>query len=327
MEKSEPDLKRTAKPQKCDVEAVLAAEEGWCELEEREIPETKWIIPQILPEGLTLLAGHPKAGKSWLAFGLLQDIVKGTPAFGYFPTNSGVCTYLALEDSPRRVKRRQRLILGGERPPLGGSYFCDWPQIKAGGLQCLEAWCDRNPDASALAIDTFVKIRPGKFRAEIDYERDYEHLAGLQRIASDYQIAILLLHHRRKEDSEDVFNTVSGSTGLTGAADSVWILDKPRETGNTATLSAISRDCEDFTIKLRFDKYRWIRTDDSLSIPLPVKQQEIVDLLRVAQPLKQKDIVAQLGKSRKAVDNLIRELVGKDLIQQDLKGYSLKSCQ
>lgn len=88
--------------------AVITAEE----LEAKEIPPLRWIIPGILPEGLCIVAGAPKAGKSALMLGWANDLEAGQPIMGRIPVEPCEVLYIALEDNERRVRDRLRKIRG-----------------------------------------------------------------------------------------------------------------------------------------------------------------------------------------------------------------------
>ncbi len=82
-----------------------------------ELPEVKWIIPGITPEGVHLLAGKPKLGKSWMAFGMAVAVASGGVALGKKHVEGGSVLYLALEDNQRRLQKRLKKLLNGEDAP------------------------------------------------------------------------------------------------------------------------------------------------------------------------------------------------------------------
>ena len=84
-----------------------------------EFAPPRWAVPGLIPEGLSLLAGAPKAGKSWLALNLALGIAAGAPVLGEVAVDPGEVLYLALEDTPRRLQSRMGKILGGNRPLPG----------------------------------------------------------------------------------------------------------------------------------------------------------------------------------------------------------------
>src|SRR5258708_19570344 len=73
---------------------------------QKELPPVKWAIPGILPEGLTLLCGKPKMGKSWLVLGFALGIACGGYVLGKVNVEQGYVLYLSLEDNERRLQRR-----------------------------------------------------------------------------------------------------------------------------------------------------------------------------------------------------------------------------
>lgn len=69
------------------------------------LPLTKFIVEGLLPEGLHILAGSPKVGKSWLALWICLQVSKGDSVWG-LPTTPGAVLYLCLEDSYTRIQNR-----------------------------------------------------------------------------------------------------------------------------------------------------------------------------------------------------------------------------
>ena len=80
------------------------------ELRDKVFPPIKWAVEGFLPEGLSILAGGPKIGKSILALHLATGVAIGGCVLGKINVAKGQVLYLALEDTPRRLQER---ILGG----------------------------------------------------------------------------------------------------------------------------------------------------------------------------------------------------------------------
>jgi RecA-family ATPase len=97
----------------------LAQRTSWtaAELLAADIPQPKWAIEGLLPEGLAFFAGAPKLGKSWFALGLGIAVASGGYALGKIPVDEGEILYLALEDNPRRLQSRLRVLLGDDEAP------------------------------------------------------------------------------------------------------------------------------------------------------------------------------------------------------------------
>jgi hypothetical protein len=206
----------------------------------------------LLPEGLTLLAGAPKLGKSWLALNVATAVAYGGTALDKIGVDRGEVLYLALEDPPRRLQRRLRMILGGEPAPDGLFIETVWPRLLEGGCGALEAWVDGHPECRLLVIDVFAKVRGIPDANANRYEADYAAMASLKAIADKYALAILVVHHTRKAAADDFIDSVSGTQGLAGAADAVLVLSRARGSAD-AKVHVTGRDVEEAEYAMQFD--------------------------------------------------------------------------
>lgn len=193
----------------------------------------KFIVPDLIPEGLTILAGRPKIGKSWLLLLLCSAVAIGAVALGQVAAGSlprGDVLYLALEDGERRLQRRMTKLLGAlpENWPVRLHIKTEWRRFDRGGLDDIRAWCKSVSDPKLVAVDTLAKVRaPGNAKTS-PYQNDHDALAGLQKLAGELGIGAIVSHHDRKMDADDVFDTVSGTLGLTGAVDTILVLTRRR---------------------------------------------------------------------------------------------------
>lgn len=284
----------------------------------RTFPEPRWVVPGYLPEGLTLLAGRPKMGKSWLGFGLALAVASGGAAFGKVRVEPGEALYLALEDTPKRLQSRLGMMLHGEPAPDGLHLACAWPRLNEGGLQHLEAWLDEHQEARLLIVDTLQKLRPPHDGSRGLYEQDYAALAGLKALADRHGVAVLVVHHLRKGSSEDPLEEVSGTTGLTGAADTVWVLRRDRGRMD-ATLFITGRDTEEQETALQFDASLglWCLLGSAEEYRLSRERQAVLDVLREAgEPLGPKAIAEALGKKEANIRFLLTKLVQEGAVRR-----------
>lgn len=257
------------------------------ELLDTDVPEPRWAVHGLIPEGLSLLAGAPKLGKSWLALGLGIAVASGAQALGQIDTTAGDVLYAALEDTPRRLKRRLNMMLGQGGAPSKLTLVTMLPEMPR-AIELIAEWLDAHPDARLVVIDVLGKIRPPSGSSSDKYENDYKVIGALKRLADDHQIAIVAVTHTRKMADEDVFATVAGSTGLTGAADTTIVLRRPRgEAG--ALLNITGRDVEESEYALTFDPQAGTWTLDGTA------------LAEAAQRAVELKVTASLGDDAAAV--------------------------
>lgn len=222
------------------------------ELMAMSFPEPTWAVPGLIAEGVTLLCGPPKVGKSWLSLNLGVAIAAGTRALGSINVDSGPVLYLALEDTPRRLQSRMRTVLAGQPAPRALTLDTYCPPLPAGGAEYIAGWLDEHTGARLVVIDVFTKVRghaPGGVSA---YEADYAAIGHVKRLADAYAVPIVLVHHVRKAASDDFLAEVSGTNGLAGAADAVLVLKRGRAEAD-GVLHITGRDVTENDYAMRFD--------------------------------------------------------------------------
>lgn len=227
------------------------------DLQDATFPPIKWIVPNVLPEGLTLLAGKPKFGKSWMALQMALGVASGDTVLGRH-VEQGQVLYVANEDNKRRLKSRVGMMLSDETDwPASLTFATGWPRLDQGGLTDLQSWTDRNDSTKLLIIDTLATVRPSIGQRDQLYQSDYDALRGLHQLANEKAIALVVIHHVRKMAADDPFDIVSGSTGLTGAADSTLVLaNGPKG----KVLYGRGRDLPELEIAVQFDAKSCIST-------------------------------------------------------------------
>jgi RecA-family ATPase len=276
---------------------------------EMEFPEPKWMVPKIIPEGLSILCGKPKIGKSILSLNLAVAVATGDMALGKIPVEKSGVLYLALEDSHRRLKERLKAVLQNGKPPENLIVSTFISSIQNGGIGQLNIWLKHHNDVGFVIIDTYARIKGKKSNNTDVFLDDYNELAKIKEVADSHNIGILLIHHTRKEVSEDVFDTVLGSTGITAAADTLIVLEKNK---NVVNLHVRGRDVEEDKLELTFDSktLSWMLVGDAGEYSLTGERKEIVDLLRdKGCSMKLKDIADAIGKKSDNVRHLLEKLM------------------
>ena len=280
-----------------------------------------FLVDELIPEGLHILAGAPKIGKSWLALWLCLCVSQGQPLWN-FATTQGEALYLSLEDSFQRIQTRLFDLTEDAPPTLHFAIMAD--TLKHGLEQQIEQFLTDHPATKLVVIDTLQRVRSTGGDSNL-YANDYQDVGLLKQLADRHHIAILLIHHLRKLHDDDPMNMISGSTGLSGAADSAFVLQKNARSANAASLHCTGRDIPDRTLKLEFgeEDHIWKLLEDSktCSSASKISSLQLVQLfsaLLSADPtysgtpsaLSAKiDPDGSLGITPKKVTRLVRESV------------------
>lgn len=240
----------------------------------KEFEPIQFAVDKILPSGLTIFAGSPKAGKSWVMLDICMAVAAGGPGLSSLATDQGCALYLAREDTYRRLQSRMALIMGGE---MTGSKHLevvpqehDWPGGDE-GLANLTEWAEECGDPRLVVIDTLAKVEPdmGEENSRRGaYAGNYSMMSKYKQWADTYNCAIVMVHHDRKSQAggqngtgmeSDPFSKISGTRGLTGAADTLWFLESVRGTGE-GQLHITGRDVVEQSIELRKAGPLWMAT-------------------------------------------------------------------
>ena len=291
------------------------------ELMGTSFPEPKFAVPGIIPEGLTLLCATPKFGKSWFVLAAGIAVANGGDAFGKVKVDPGPVLYLALEDTPRRLKGRLRMLLDGGPVPEGLNIVTDWDPVV--GMDMVNHYLETNPDTRMVVVDVLAKTRPPAINGENLYNADYRAAAAWKDIADEHGIAVVVVHHTRKAASEDFLDAVSGTQGLAGAADAVIVLRRTRGSAD-AELLLTGRDVIEATFAMRFDTQsgNWALLDGPAEVhALPDTRRRIAELLGDHQPRTPKQIAEVLdGISYDLVKKTCQRMLDADQLD-NAEGY------
>ncbi len=246
------------------------------ELFTKEIEQTPFIVDQILPRGLTIFGGLGKVGKSWFSFWLALQVAKGELIWN-FKTNPGTTLYLAFEDSEERLQSRLFMLSEELESAPANAHLCIEISKMGGELESrIRNFIYEHPDTNLIIIDTLQKVRGS---TESNYISDYDDITILKTLADEYKIAIMLVHHLRKQKDADIFNQITGSTGLQGAADTMMVLAQDNRGDEYATLHLVGRDIPRREIELqRGEDNIWILLSDSM-YALNIKDSRFVKAL------------------------------------------------
>mgnify|MGYP005920617749 CR=1 FL=1 len=220
---------------------------GMEELMDQTFPAKEPVIDGLLYKGTYLFAGAPKIGKSFLVLHMAYAVSTGQAIWGY-QVHRGAVLYLALEDQYRRLQERMARMFGVDGH--GDLMLAVAAKQLGQGLEKqMEYFLRRFPQAQMIVIDTLQKIREAA-GDHYSYASDYEIIGQLKTFADHHNICILIVHHTRKQPSEDSFEMISGTTGLLGCADGAFLLHKEKRTDHRAILDIVGRDQPDQRLRL-----------------------------------------------------------------------------
>ena len=292
----------------------------------KETQPCNWFVQDILPEGFTLIVGRSKAGKSYLSLALIRAIATGDKALGTFNTFRNNCIYFSFEDSERQTKERYKDKLKLDIPE--NIKFCwELPTIdRQACIIAIDELLEQNPTFKVVVIDTIGQIRPPKNKNQGGtlYDDDTCFYSKFREIAHRHRAAIIGLHHTNKlKNVCDPFESVSGSMGTQGAADTLWLVHDPSNGQDfNRTLHIRGKDIDSHAYALRsVENYQWACDGNARELETNQERREIIEFLKNAgKSLKPDEIAREIGKQGSSVRHLCRALLEEGLIVQPSYG-------
>ena len=309
------------------VEVISAAE-----LAKMELPEPRWAVRGLLPEGVVIVGGPPKAGKSWLCINIAYAVACGGRALGV-PVQGGMAIYFALEDTRRRLQGRLRIITPpGGGPPERLLLATSLPTLDDRGIEWLGTFIAEHPDLRLVVIDTLARARRPRSRNGDPHAEDTRLIGQLQAIAAEHHLCILLVTHTRKRDvrhgEPDALESVLGTQAFLGAADAVLVLRRARME-REARLTITGRDVEERELALKFDPTAgtWSLLGDAAEVAATTTQKRLLEALRTAGgQAKVRDIAALAGLSESATKQACIRAVSAGVLTRTAPGvYAIHS--
>ncbi len=269
----------------------------------------EYCVDGLISQGLFVLAGAPKVGKSWLALDMCLSIAKGEKVLGK-ETLCGHAVYLSLEDSLIRLQNRLYELTDEPSDNLNFAIMAE--SISNGLPEQIEYCRKRFDDLKIVFIDTLQMVRN---ESESSYSSDYKELSVMKALADKLGIAIVLVHHTRKCSDSDPFNMISGSTGLSGCVDGSMVLIESKRGSRKAKLYCVGRDIENQEINVVFESSRWKVSDEIKNIEPDYFSFAVHDFM-VTQK-KFKGSATELAEKLSALlhKEVFSNRVKKDLIQ------------
>jgi hypothetical protein len=270
----------------------------------------EYVVPGIIVEGLSLFAGKPKLGKSWCLLHAAIAVARGGFTLGEIHCVEGDALYAALEDNFRRLQTRIRKLIGSQPPPNRLFLTCEMPRLTEGGIEYIRNWITSASQPRLVVIDTLAMVRAPKQREESSYDADYRAVQELRTLANRHGVAIVLVHHLRKAEADDAFDTVSGTLALTGAPDTVLVLR--RESNGNVVLHGRGRDLAEIEKAMQFNKdaCTWTIVGDASEARISAERKAVLAALEeVGSPASVADIaaLAKVPNVRRMLERMANE--------------------
>ncbi len=288
------------------------------ELQSKQFKPVRIILPRLIPEGVSIVAGKPKVGKSWLALDVCLAVAdENRFVLGDMKPVHGDVLYLALEDNERRLKWRVDKIVQSGKWPSRLEIHTEWRRIDQGGLDDIGAWIQSKERPRLVWIDTLPKIRPVFAKGEQAYAADYRAIEGIQKLCGEHGVGAVLNCHLRKAVSEDdPFDDVSGTLGLTGAADTIIVMKRH---AGMVKIFVRGRDIEEAELAAEFNREtcRWRIVGEAEEAFRSQERQAIIAALKDApkdkngkpEPMSVSQLMtATQRRDRHALDNLLYKM-------------------
>jgi RecA-family ATPase len=307
-----------------------------------------WVIPDLLPEGATVVMGESKGGKSIFTAGIgWACATKGTVLGMYTAEQLNRTLYINLDESEDEFRDKLFGVAGGkdliESMDLSAIPFHivhEWPVMQDGGMGALERWMQRYPDTKVIIIDCLMAFFHGVRGGKDIVQEDYHAIAQLREFASRYHIAVALIAHTRKSKTkgEDVFTRINGTQGLLAGATSLMVLDRPDREEPSAMLHITGRRIPDKKLKLTLltqGVLMWQCEGNAKDISLSQSRITLLEVLRDYPNISLEDAARYAEKNMNTTRNLLTSLhedgyvdrqladngrSGKYLFQLTLKG-------
>lgn len=281
------------------------------ELQDREFEPRVDVVHEVVGPGLTLLAGDPKCGKSWLVMDLSLSVAAGADALGSLPVARGPVLHLALEDTPQAFRDRVEAMEAEFNPDVTVCYQCR--RLDGGGLSDIEQLVAHHRPCMVV-IDTFNAVRQEADDRKPIQQREYRDLRGLKEMADRYGTAVVVVVHTRKGRGSDPIEKTAGSHGFTAGADNVVMLARD---GDAATLVTRGRHLADreFRLARQPDTMRWRVQGRSAAVEVGETDLRVYyHVLDAGRPVRPREVAEALDFNASTVRASLARLLKRDFL-------------
>ncbi len=295
-----------------------------------EFPPIQFTVTSVMPEGVGILSGRPKAMKSWTMLDLAYCVQNNLKWMNHEVVQGDVL-YLALEDNPRRMKDRITK-LGHDKRKSHPTIVTESPYLNYGLEESIRAWTKQVFHPRLVIVDTLAKVKNQWNRTDTAYDKDNRLLRDIQHLAGELSVTIIFVSHLGKAHQDYSWDRIQGSTGMQGMTDFMYMLDRGDQ-GTAASLKGRGRDIEDFEYALTWNEKTWKYDCEGklYEIQMQENRREILEAMKhfaysekqlVVKPNEVANFLGQTsvkGKSRIS-KTMQRMLSSRDLIKGEVYG-------
>jgi hypothetical protein len=288
------------------------------DLMQKDIPPIRWAVPELIPEGLSILTGRGKLGKSWLALDICLAVSTERLVLGNIAVEQGPCLYLGLEDGERRLQDRiKKLGYGLDRlENLSYCHSSTIPRQHKGGIEWIDRWLTEHPLARLVVIDILARFRKPHSKGGDIYQEDTDTMGEIKALGDRHNTALLVVTHDNKsKNNDDIIDNISGSSGIAGSADALLFLQRVRLDKDNATLTITGRDVNEARYALTRNTFQWHLEGDADEFNVSRERKAIFDFL------KQNGVPAGIDEISIALD--MKKTATKSLLYKMSKAGSL----
>lgn len=295
-----------------------------------DYPPPVFVVDKLVPQGLTIAAGRPKVGKSWLALQMAIAVALGEPVLKTFRVAMpGKVLYLALEEPEWRTHHRLKQIVPNPDARLNNLRFVyQIDPLMTGGAVQLDQELQREP-SDLVVVDTILALTAAHSGRKDILRGDYQEINVLREMCIKHKAAMVCVAHSRK-GSGDLVDSIIGTTGVTAAADSLWLLKRAGPQGE-AVLELTGREVEGTTYGLKFntgDPFGWLITGEGFEAEMSQERRDILMLLSQEGAQKPAVIARMLGnKNTVTVRRLLQKMVLDGVVSRQANGTYVPTPQ
>jgi RecA-family ATPase len=291
--------------------AHLPSGETVSELLKRDIPAPIMLCNPWAPEGINIIAGRPKLGKSTLLRQKMAAVAEGDPFWGEVCERSATL-YLSLEEGERLTKAKFLRARFTHAATDNIRVRYEWPRGAQGVIQ-LQDYLLQNPEVRYVGIDSLSRFRDVPDRSMSAMVSDYEALNLLHEALKTLPgVCIDVLHHTRKMTSEDPVDLISGTFGITAAIDSYWVMQH-YQGGAKLHVGGRLWDRDESDYVLSKGEQRWTLTGEG--VPLPPAQAKALEIVRRDSGTTPSKLGDELGISRASAMERLQALADKGFVR------------